>query len=257
MKTQTAFNKFKAAFTVAGYVIAVMIISITFTACSESDNPIIDPGTTYYLTTNFDGIVHNMPDNARTVNAIMTKDTLTFIPGVQTIGPDSMLNITPLNPTGQYLMPTSILFAQFGTGNVTLTDPNAQGNYANILAYQNGVQTYSGVLTRANTPTIYVTQTGNVYMLYYYSDRNVNITGSSLKVQGGDTTRYNIALGLGTGYNKVLTEVKAMRPNYLELSIYSGDPAGLEWYYIQNILEAPGMNNTVNSSRTFPFGLLK
>gem|GEM_PF-6468765 len=35
---------------------------------------------------------------------------------------------------------------------------------------------------------------------------------------------------MGTGYNNVLTEVKATRPNYLELSIYGGDPAGLKWY---------------------------
>lgn len=217
-------------------LIKTLLFLLLITAYSScSDDPVTNNnGPTYYTISAFTGKIHNLPDSSRTLVAVLVKDSVEYSMGSATIGADSTMNINLTIPTDGQLHPIVQLFSPLGTGTVNVSDLNAKGNYVNLLAYATGTQTWRGVVTKANTPTIYTPQLGNVYISYFYSDRNVSATANTIRYQGADTTKFNVSFAFTTGYNKLTTRITALRANYMEVEVLSGEPSGTEWYFIQN-----------------------
>lgn len=213
-------------------ILLVMILpAMSIISCSDDDNPANPQGNTITLS----GTVNNLTNSGRLVNAVMTTGTTQHIVGTDSIGSDNNLSITLNTPEASFLGTLTNLFPALGINNLVISDPNTKGNYVTLYTYASGGTPFSGIIVKANSETYFQQVVGNFYVNEYYSDRNATVTGSAMRIDGSDTTKFVVNLDLSQGYNLMTSRITVVRNNYLEAEIFTGEPNGASWYFVPNV----------------------
>lgn len=209
----------------------ITILLVLFPSCSE-DNPVASYDSK--TINGFYGFLYNYNSVENILETRLNLDSGYVSMGRDTVGSDSILNLTLQTPPDNILKPMTVIAGYYGD-NLSVSDINAMGT--NILGkyfFNNANGNYSGYLTKRNSPPNYYGE-GLFEVKYAYCDRNVIVNGTVINtfsiIGPPDTTKYNININFSKGWNPITYYTKTIRSYYTEYDIYNGDPEGGMWFY--------------------------
>lgn len=209
-------------------LITVLLIS-NLISCSD-DNTTGSGSTTYYTITSVDGTINGMSPDVRNLRAVVLTDTTFHTINSQTIGSNNTMSINLPAPSAGELIDIDYFFLNVTTNNVNISDHNALVNFLSFhMLDSNGI--LKGFLNKDNRTTVPINQSGFTRLGIIYSDRNLNLSGKSIAIAGGDTNVINYNTSLTTGWNVTTQTIIASRTNYTESNITGGEVIGMSWYY--------------------------
>lgn len=206
----------------SGALLAFLMCAFILTSCNKDDEIITDPGGN---SARLEGNVQNWPSQILIAQAIAT-GTGAAVVGTDTIIADGNLDMNLTVP------PPAILRAVNDISNdtaITISDTTAFYAAFGNLTVLDITNTTVGRIEKKNFDTTVVV--GSFIVSYIYVDRDVSITGTTVTVNGADTTSTQFNLSLEQGWNVFYTQQTVDNPNFSGLLLASGEPAGATWRY--------------------------
>jgi hypothetical protein len=212
-----------------------IISSILFSACGD-DNPVASYDSK--TITGFYGILYNYDSSENILDTRLFLEPGYASMGNDTIGADSILNLTLLIPADSMLKPMTEVAKGFG-GNLSVSDASAMGtSFIRLFFFHNVFGINSGYLKRSNTPAVSSYYQGYYDVNFAYCDRKTIVSGTEILIYSffgpPDTMKYNVNINLSKGWNPVTYYTKTARANYYEYDVYNDDPEGARWIYHNN-----------------------
>lgn len=209
----------------------ITILLILIHSCGN-DNPVVSYDSK--TITGFYGFLNNYNSDESILETRLNLDSGYISMGRDTVGADSILNLTLQTPADNVLKPMTEIAGYYGE-NLSVSDINAMGtNFLGKYFFNNANGNYSGYLTRRNSPPNYYGE-GLFEVRHAYCDRNVIVNGTVINIFSiigpSDTMKYNININFSKGWNPITYYTKTIRAYYSEYDIYNGDPEGSKWFY--------------------------
>ncbi|MFZ1321470.1 MAG: hypothetical protein WAT71_07940 [Ignavibacteria bacterium] len=211
-----------------------ILLTLFLTAGSCDNNPADSSGNANTLTS-INGILHGYNPEENVLEARLSSSSGSLVIGIDTIGSDSILNLSLPTPPDSVLLPMQEVANGYG-GPLTVSDPNAKGtDFLRLNFYHREFGIISGSLMRSrliSNPYYYV---GGYEVRLAYCDRRVNISGSIVLIFSiigpPDTIIYNVNINLTKGWNTITYRTVSIKENYFQYEVINEDPPDAKWFY--------------------------
>lgn len=210
------------------YLISALILTLSvFSLFSCSSDPVSPPGGRVMT---FSGQIGNWPGQPHIVRARVYGNLLQFSDvGADTVDANGQMSMNILNPPSNVLRSIRQV-TQYNNG-FTISDTNALAAYLGFLEVYNLSNTRTGSVDLRNFTDDSTVAVGSFTVEYFYVDRNTNINGTNISINGSDTVVTNVNLQFATGWNTYSIRAAEIRANFVSLTVTNGEPSGANWYY--------------------------
>jgi hypothetical protein len=206
---------------------ALLITFSVFFLYSCSSDPVSPPGGRALT---FSGQIGNWPGQPHIVRARVYGNLLQFSDvGADTVDANGQMSMNILNPPANVLRSIRQV-TQYNSG-FTISDTNALAAYLGFLEVYNLSNTRTGSADLRNFTNDSTVAVGSFTVEYFYVDRNTNISGTNISINGSDTVVTTVNLQFVTGWNAYNIRAAELRPYYVSLNVTNGESSGASWYY--------------------------